>query len=107
MANDLSASTARLSRHGSTQTTATVPIGPVTQSVKLPAIILEPFTGYFGTCSRFWEQFRSSIDEEDSLSTINKHVFLQGYLEGEPKMLVDGRAVTANTYERDQDNSVR
>ena len=49
--------------------------------------------------SRFWEQFRSSIDEDASLSTINKHVFLRGNLEGEPKMLVDGIAVTANMYE--------
>jgi len=30
---------------------------------------------------------------------VNKHVFLRGYLEGEPKMLVDGIAVTASTYE--------
>ena len=45
MANDLSASTARLNIHGSTQPTATVPIGLVTQSVKLPAIKLEPFAG--------------------------------------------------------------
>ena len=30
---------------------------------------------------------------------INKHVFLRGYLEGVPKHLVDGIAVTAETYE--------
>jgi hypothetical protein len=30
---------------------------------------------------------------------VNKHVFLRGYLEGEPKMLVDGIAVTASAYE--------
>ena len=52
------------------------------------------------TWSRFWEQFRSIIDEDASLSTINKHVFLRGYLEGEPKLLVEGNAVTANTYEQ-------
>jgi hypothetical protein len=97
--NDLSASTARLNIHGSTQPTATVPIGPIRHSVKLPAIKLEPFAGNVETWSRFWEQFRSSIDEDTSLSTINKHVFLRGYLEGEPKLLVDGIAVTANTYE--------
>jgi len=57
MANDLSASTARLNIHGSTQPTATVPIGPVTQSVKLPTIKLEPFAGNVETWSRFWEQF--------------------------------------------------
>jgi hypothetical protein len=67
--------------------------------VKLPAIKLEPFRGDVENWSRFWEQFRSSIDQNASLSTINKHVFLRGYLEGEPKMLVDGIAVTAGTYE--------
>ena len=30
---------------------------------------------------------------------MNKHVFLRGYLEGEPKILVDGIAVTASAYE--------
>jgi hypothetical protein len=65
----------------------------------LPAIKLEPFAGDVEIWSRFWEQFRSSIDDDASLSAINKHVFLRGYLEGEPKMLVDGIAVTANTYE--------
>ena len=48
---------------------------------------------------RFWEQFESSVDSDTSLSTINKHVFLRGYLEGEPKALVDGIAITASTYE--------
>jgi hypothetical protein len=32
------------------------------------------------------------------MSTVNKHVFLRGYLEGESKILVDGIAVTAATY---------
>ena len=99
MDNDLSASTARMNIHGSTQPTATVPIGPVTHSVKLPAIKLEPFAGNVETSSRFWEQFRSSTDKDASLLTINKHLFLRGYVEGEPKLLVDGIAVTTNTYE--------
>jgi hypothetical protein len=34
------------------------------------------------------------------VSTINKHVFLCGYLEGEPKSLVHGIAVTEETYEQ-------
>jgi hypothetical protein len=50
------------------------------------------------TWAHFWERFESSIVTDPSLSTINKHVFLRGYLEGEPKMLVDGIAVTASTY---------
>jgi len=99
MDNSLSPSTAHLSIHGSTQPTATAPTGSVAHSVKLPAIKLEPSAGNVDTWSRFWEQFQSSIDNDTSLSTINKHVFLQGYLEGEPNMSVDGIAVTASMYE--------
>jgi hypothetical protein len=83
---------------GPTQQTAPAPTGSVTNSVKLPAIKMETFKGNVETWSQFWEQFRSSIDEDALLSTINKHVFLRGYLEGEPKRLVDGIVVTANTY---------
>jgi len=85
MDNDVTASTARLNVHGSTQPNATLPFGPVTQSEKLPAIKFDPFAGNVETWSRFWKQFRSSIDEDASLSTINKHVFLRGYLEGSQK----------------------
>jgi hypothetical protein len=67
---------------------------PVTHSVKLPPIKLEPFAGDVETWARFWEQFESSIDKAPTLSTVNKHVFLRGCLEGEPKMLVSGIAVT-------------
>jgi hypothetical protein len=97
--NSLSASAVRLSLDGPTQPTVPVPAGRITHSVKLPAIKLDTFKGDVETWARFWEQFRSSIDEDTSLSTANKHVFLRRYLEGEPKMLVEGIAVTANTYE--------
>jgi hypothetical protein len=97
--NGMSVSTARLSINGPTQQTAPAQTGSDTRSVNLPAIKIEPFKGDVETWSRFWEQFQSSIDEDASLSTINKHVFLRGYLEGEPKRLVDGIAMTANTYE--------
>jgi len=70
------------------------------QEIKLPTIKLEPFAGNIETWSRFWEQFESSVDKNQSVSTINKHVFLRGYLEGEPKRLVDGIAVTEGTYEQ-------
>jgi hypothetical protein len=58
---------------------------------------MDTFKGDVETWAWFWEQFRSSIDEDTSLSNINKHVFLRGYLEGEPKMLVEGIAITADT----------
>jgi hypothetical protein len=71
----LSVSTTRLSIDGPTRQLPPTPTSSVSRSVKLPAMKLDPFKGDVETCSRFWEQFRSSIDEDDSLSTINKHVF--------------------------------
>ena len=71
----------------------------VLQPVKQPTIKLEPFAGDIEEWFRFWEQFQSSVDQNPVVSRINKHVFLRGYLEGEPKRLVDGIAVIADTYE--------
>jgi len=99
MTNDLSDSTARLNIHGSPQPTETVPFGPPTPSEKLPGIKREPFAGNVEAWSWFWEQFRSSNDDDIWHSTNNKKVFLPENFEGEPKMLVNGIAVTANTYE--------
>ena len=56
--------------------------------------------GNIETWSIFWEQFESYVDRNQSVSTINKHVFLRGYVQGEPKRLIDGIAVTEETYEQ-------
>jgi hypothetical protein len=71
----------------------------VIQEIKLPTIKFEPFAGNIETWSRFWEQFESSADKNHSVSTINKHIFLRGYL-GKPQRLEDGIAVTEETYEQ-------
>jgi len=42
---------------------------------------------------------KQTIDEDPSLARINKYIFPRGYLEREPKHLVEGTAVTAETYE--------
>jgi hypothetical protein len=57
-------------------------LSPFTHSVKLAPIKLKPFAGDVEMWSRFWEQFESSIDKDPTLPTVNKHVFLRGYLEG-------------------------
>ena len=58
-------------------------------------VVWYPYAGW----SLHKEQFQLSVDTNPSVSQINKHVFLRGYLEGKPKHLVDGIAVTAETYE--------
>jgi len=71
----------------------------IAPTIKFPTLKLEPFSCDIVSWPRFWEQFQSSVDINPSVSQINKHVFLRGYLDGEAKHLVDGIAVTAETYE--------
>ena len=66
---------------------------------KLPTLVLDPFDGDISKWQRFWEQFCASVDENRAVATIDKHVFLRSYLRGEPKRLVEGIAITADTYE--------
>ena len=67
---------------------------------QVPHIKLESFAANIKTWSRCFQQFESSIDKNQSVTTIKKHIFLHGYLEWEPKRLVDGIAVTVETYEQ-------
>jgi hypothetical protein len=67
-------STTRLSISGPVQQAAPALTGSVSRSVKLPALKMEPFKSDVETLSRFWEQFRSSIVEDASIATVNKHV---------------------------------
>lgn len=76
------------------------PVVSASSFVRLPTMKLEPFAGNVEAWSRFWEQFQSSVDQNPSVSQTEKHVFLRGYLEGEPKRLVDGIPVTADNYEQ-------
>ena len=83
-----------------TNSTTTHNLTPPHSTVKLPTIKLQSFTGEIESWPSFWEQFESSVDKNPSLCAVNKHVLLRGYLEGEPKRLVDGIAVTGETYEQ-------
>jgi hypothetical protein len=99
MESCLSNSTANVTINNAGETAATVtPIAP-TAAIRLPPIKLEPFSGDVETWAHFWEQFKESIDDGPALTAINKHICLRGYLEEEPKHLVEGIAVVAETYE--------
>jgi len=73
------------------------PTTPIAPTIKLPNIKFEPFSGDIGSWPRFGEQFQSTFNTNPSVSSINKHAFLTGNLEGESKFLVVGIAVTAET----------
>jgi hypothetical protein len=48
---------------------------PLTHSVKVPPINLEPFAGDMETWSRFWEQFEFSIYKNPTLPAIHTHTY--------------------------------
>jgi hypothetical protein len=99
MERHLATSTANVTITDTREAAATIaPIVPPA-TIRLPPIKLEPFSGDKETWARFWEQFKQSIDNDPSLTTINKHIFLRGYLEEETKHFVEGIAVVAETYE--------
>jgi hypothetical protein len=85
------------SAHG---VTPSVPAVSASRYIKLPTMKLQPFAGNIEEWSRFWKQFQSSVDLNPSVSQIDKHMFLRGYVEGEPKRLVDGIPLTADNYEQ-------
>jgi len=62
-------------------------------------IKLEVFSGDTEAWARFWKQFKQPMDINPSLTTINKHIFLPGYLQEEPKHLVETTAVVAERCE--------
>jgi hypothetical protein len=55
---------------------ATVAPTAPSATIRLPPMKLEPFSGDIETWEHFWEQFKQSIDNDPSLTTINKHIFL-------------------------------
>jgi hypothetical protein len=73
-------------------------VTPISRPINLPPLKILPFSGDIETWPRFWEQFSSSVDQNNLVPTIDKHVLLRGYLEGEPRYLVEGIAVIAENY---------
>jgi len=99
MANDLSSSTSRLIIHGQTLLTATYLLLRLHRKCSFLQSNLSLLHVMSMDWSRFWDHFRTSINEDASLFPSKRNVFLRGYLAGEAKMLVGEITVTANTYE--------
>ncbi|GFS95291.1 integrase catalytic domain-containing protein [Nephila pilipes] len=87
------------SRIGSSPTSDSIHYAsPPNVTVKLPTVNINTFYGEIEEFHSFWERFENCIDKNESLSQIDKHVFLRGYLDAEAKRLVDGISITADTY---------
>ncbi|GFQ87915.1 integrase catalytic domain-containing protein [Trichonephila clavata] len=87
------------SRIGSSPTSDSIHYAsPQNVTVKLPTVNINTFYGEIEEFHSFWERFENCIDKNESLSQIDKHVFLRGYLDAEAKRLVDGISITADTY---------
>ncbi|GFT42723.1 integrase catalytic domain-containing protein [Nephila pilipes] len=71
---------------------------PPNVTIKLPTVNINTFYGEIEEFHSFWEHFENCIDKNESLSQIDKHMFLRGYLDAESKRLVDGISITADTY---------
>ncbi|GFU32630.1 integrase catalytic domain-containing protein [Nephila pilipes] len=71
------------------------PPSNINMSVKLLKIKINSFLGGIEEFPSFRERFNSCIDCNASLSPVDKHVFLRGYLNGGAKRLVDEISVIA------------
>ncbi|GFQ66050.1 DUF1758 domain-containing protein [Trichonephila clavata] len=54
---------------------------PPNITVKLPTVNINTFYGEIEEFHSFWERFENCIDKNESLSQIDKHMFLRGYLD--------------------------
>ncbi|GFU47031.1 integrase catalytic domain-containing protein [Nephila pilipes] len=87
------------SRIGSSPTSDSIHYAsPPNVTVNLLTVKINTFYGEIEEFHSFWERFKNCIDKNESLSQIDKHVFLRGYLDAEAKRLVDGISITADTY---------
>jgi hypothetical protein len=93
----LATSTANVTIIYSCEAAGTVNPIALSATLRLPPIKLEKFSGDTETLARFCAQFKQSTNKDPSLTTINKHIFLPRYLEGEPTHLDEGITVVAET----------
>ena len=61
---------------------------------RLPEVKLATFKGNFDEWETFWNSFRTNVDVRDDLERSTKFIYLAQSLEGEPKEMISGPAVT-------------
>ena len=65
---------------------------------RLPEVKLATFKGNFGEWETFWSSFRTNVDVRDDLERSTKFIYLAQSLEGEPKEMISGLAITNDNY---------
>ena len=70
----------------------------VTAKLKLPVVELKTFDGDVFGWAEFWDRFSSSVDRNDSISKVDKFVYLKRYLKGDAEKAVTGIPLTAENY---------
>ena len=65
---------------------------------KLPEVKLTVFKGDFGEWETFWSLFRTNVDVRDDIEKTTKYIYLVQSLEGEPKEMINGLAITDDNY---------
>ena len=65
---------------------------------RLPEVKLATFKGNFDEWETFWSSFRTNVDIRDDLERSTKFIYLAQSLEGEPKEMISGLAITDDNY---------
>ena len=65
---------------------------------RLPELKLAIFKGNFGEWETFWSSFRTNVDVQNDIEKSTKFIYLAQSLEGEPKEMISGLAITDDNY---------
>ena len=65
---------------------------------RLPEVKLAIFKGNFGEWETFWSSFRTNVDVRNDIKKSTKFIYLAQSLEGEPKEMISGLAITDDNY---------
>ena len=65
---------------------------------RLPEVKLNVFKGDFEEWETFWSSFRANVDVRSNLEKTTKFIYLAQSLEGEPKEMISGLAITNHNY---------
>lgn len=69
-----------------------------TVRVRLPKLEIRKFDGKIEHWQEFWDCFKSSVDQNDGLSEVDKFSYLRGLLQDQARASISGLALTSANY---------